>query len=88
MTGCFLEMVVEEELEEIELEIEFEGEVVTSGTTSYDIYTGDYVVNPSAHNDIVLPTEERLMEADVTVKKILYAETSNIGGGVTVTIGE
>ena len=50
-------------------------------------YEGEYEVTPSTSEDIVLNTAEKYMDADVTIKKILYAEVSNTTGGTTVTIG-
>lgn len=44
------------------------------------VYTGDYIVDPSAHNDIILPTTGYVMADDVTVKKIRTAETRNPSG--------
>lgn len=44
------------------------------------VYTGDYVVDPSASNDIILPTTGYVMADDVTVKKIRTAETRNLSG--------
>lgn len=54
----------------------------------FDIYDGDYTVDPSAHEDIVLPTKNKAMLDDVTVNKIYYAEVSNPADGVTVYIAE
>lgn len=44
------------------------------------VYTGDYVVDPSASDDIILPTTGYVMADDVTVKKIRTAETRNPNG--------
>lgn len=44
------------------------------------VYTGDYVVDPSASDDIILPTTGYVMADDVTVKKIRTAETRNLSG--------
>lgn len=41
------------------------------------VYTGDYEVIPSAHDEIVLPTAGYVMADDVTVHKIQTYETHN-----------
>lgn len=51
-------------------------------------YEGDYEVEPSAHEDIVLPTRNLAMRDDVTVNKIYYAEVSNLSDGLTAFIAE
>lgn len=53
-----------------------------------DIYAGPYEVTPRAHNEVVLETMNKTMEADVTVHKVPYHETSNIFDGKTVYIAE
>lgn len=50
-------------------------------------YEGDYIVTPSAHNDIILETADKVMEDNVTVLEIPYYETSNITG-TTVYIAD
>ena len=57
--------------------------------TIYDAptYEGDYVVEPSAHNAIVLETKDKLMENDVTVNKIRTSSTTN-PYGITFYIAE
>ncbi len=52
----------------------------------FDIYDGEYVVEPSARSDIVLETKNKALLDDVTVNKIYYAETSNPANGKTVYI--
>lgn len=42
-----------------------------------DIYDGEYEVIPSAHNDIVLETDGKLCDGDITVKIIQTYETRN-----------
>lgn len=54
----------------------------------FDIYDGDYTVEPSAHVDVVLPTKNKALLDDVTVNKIYYAEVSNPAQGNTVFIAE
>ena len=58
--------------------------VIVSGEYSY--YEGEYVITPSAADAIVLPTESKVMQDDVTVRKIPYYETSNLSGGLTAYI--
>lgn len=53
-----------------------------------DIYEGVYEVEPSAFNDIILPTENKVLVEDVTVSKIYYAEVTNPAMGSTVYIAE
>ena len=56
-------------------------------SSDYDIYDGEYEIIPAPFEDKVLSTENKLMQADVTVKEIPYFETSNLSGGNTVYIG-
>lgn len=51
-----------------------------------DYYTGNYTVEPSANQDIVLPTAHKVMREDVTVVRIPVWETSNVSGGTTFYI--
>lgn len=62
--------------------------VVKEYTDERPYYDGDYVVEPSAHGDVVLQTKNKVMRDDVTVKKIYYAEVSNIKDGMTAYIAE
>lgn len=59
---------------------------ITTGTSTNKIYDGDYIVIPKAWESTVLETKDKLMEDEVTVTEIPYAETSN-EYGKTVTIG-
>lgn len=52
-----------------------------------EIYTGDYIVTPKIIQS-KLPTANKLMIDDVTVRKIPYQETTNPSGGKTVIIGQ
>ena len=49
-------------------------------------YTGAYDVTPKVHAQ-TLPTAEKYLSKDVTIKKIPYFEVSNNSGGETVYIG-
>lgn len=48
-------------------------------------YEGPYEVTPNVDGQ-VLPTANKTMTSDITINKIPYAEVSNPGGGLTVTI--
>lgn len=58
----------------------------STGTGSGEIYDGDYVVIPKV-TEQMLPTAEKFMEDDVTVKSIPYFNVSNTAGGSSVYIG-
>jgi len=75
---------------EIELTTQIEGEIekVFYVDASREVYEGDYVVTPLVHNEVVLETNGKYMEDDVTVLKVPYLETANISGGNTAWIGE
>ena len=51
------------------------------------VYDGTYEITPSAESKQTLKTANALMDADVVVKKIPYAEVTNTSNGTTVTIG-
>lgn len=53
----------------------------------FPAYSGEYDVTPLPRDDIVLPTANRSMSDDVTVRRIPYYETSNPSGGYTAIIG-
>lgn len=48
--------------------------------SSADIYDGEYVVIPKAHEGTVLPTQNKLLLGNVTVVEVPYYETSNYSG--------
>lgn len=50
-------------------------------------YQGDYTVIPKIATDIILPTAQKSMAQDVTVKEIPVYVTGNESGGNTVIIG-
>lgn len=52
------------------------------------VYDGAYEVTPSANNEQTLHTASKMMDADVKINKIPYAEVSNNSNGLTVTIAE
>lgn len=51
-----------------------------------DWYEGIYTVTPSAAGK-VLPTAQKRMHNDVTVRPIPYFSVSNAAGGTTICIG-
>lgn len=61
-------------------------ELPSASTGEYDVYEGDYIVTPRVAQQ-TLPTAQRLMQADVLIKEIPYAEVTNVSNGKTVTIG-
>ena len=65
---------------------DFEIELVGGGSGRLPTYTGEYVVEPRKVEQ-VLETKNKSMRDDVTVNPIFYAETSNLGGGLTAVIG-
>lgn len=50
-------------------------------------YDGTIEVIPDTANAQVLRTAQKYMESDITVKKVPYAEITNLSGGKTATIG-
>lgn len=66
------------------IEVEINGEVVKVG--DYEEYKGDYVVTPRV-SEQKLATADKVLNNDVVVREIPYAEVSNLTGGKTVTIG-
>lgn len=57
------------------------------GSTDVPKYDGEYIVTPSTETDITLATAHKLLENNVKVNKIPFAEVSNNTGGKTATIG-
>lgn len=51
-------------------------------------YDGDYEVTPKIDKATVLPTAQKLLSRDVTVKKIPITKVGNNSGGNTIIIGE
>ena len=64
----------------------FDIELVGGGSGRLPNYTGAYEVDPRKVEQ-VLETKNKSMRDDVTVNPIFYAETSNLGGGLTAIIG-
>ena len=61
-------------------------ELPSADVTEYDVYEGTYTVTPKATTQ-TLETQNKLMQSNVVVEKIPYAEVSNSTGGKTVSIG-
>lgn len=51
-------------------------------------YQGDYIITPLVNDQVILETQGKLMDDDVTVLRVPYLETSNPAGGNTAYIGE
>lgn len=69
---------------EVRAEATIEGRVYAGG--GYPAYDGSYEIEPLM-NSQVLPTRNRVMTKDITVREIGYQEVTNASGGQTVTIG-
>lgn len=50
-------------------------------------YDGEYIVTPKVAQQTTLATTNKVMDDDVTVLEIPYAEVSNLIGGKTAIIG-
>ena len=59
---------------------------ITAQSEVYDDING-YVIVPSWGTDIVLPTKNKLMKENLTVKKIAQTSVSNEAGGITLILG-
>ena len=57
------------------------------GTSDRPPYEGEYEVTPKTYNEQVLPTKNKRMIDNLTVKKIPQYEVSN-NSGYTLIIGE
>jgi hypothetical protein len=61
-------------------------EIVSDVVAALPLYEGDYVATPKV-GEQTLPTKEKVMVGDVTIKAIPFFNTSNTSGGSTVYIG-
>lgn len=52
------------------------------------IYSGDYEIESSLIDDIILNTKDKVMTDDITINKIGITTTSNESGGYTLYIGK
>ena len=68
------------------LTADFESALKIVVSDAHEHYAGDYTVIPQTEAQ-VLPTKDRIMVDNVTVKAIPYYETDNTQGGSTVYIG-
>lgn len=59
---------------------------VIVGADELEHYEGDYEITPSVESQEML-TKNKMMDKDVTIKAIPYAEVSNTSGGCTILIG-
>lgn len=63
------------------------GEVLPIGDASQlPVYSGEFVVTPAVDAQTI-PTAQKFVENDITVKAIPYFNVSNTAGGSTVYIG-
>ena len=53
-----------------------------------DYYTGSYSITPLVKTSTTLPTKEKYLQQNITVEKVPYFQTYNVGDGYTVYIGE
>lgn len=67
------------------LDVEFSAAVSAGGGTPY---TGAYEVTPKIYSPVALPTKNKTMREDVTVRKIPQYEVSNDAGGNTLIMGD
>ena len=58
------------------------------GTSQTPPYDGEYEVTPKTYDEQTLPTKNKRMLKDVTIKKIPQYEVSNSAEGYTLIIGE
>lgn len=61
-------------------------QIVTQTEAELETYSGETIVTPSATDEIVLETAQKLLREDITVKKIPYYEVSAPTGGTTIYI--
>lgn len=61
------------------------GEVQIVNTSALPKYDGDYVVTPKV-TEQMMPTKDKVMRDDVTVRAIPYFDVSNPAGGKTIYI--
>ena len=63
------------------------GNIAITNGISLPGYEGEFEIIPSTDEDQVLRTAKTIVESDIVVAKIPYAEVRNNSGGETVTIG-
>lgn len=60
----------------------------TTMISSAPVYDGTYTVTPKNYEETELKTKDKMMQNNVTVKKIPKYEVSNDFGGSTLIIGD
>ena len=73
----------------IQPEVSLKAQMNAAITAQSDIYDdiAGYVITPSWEADVVLPTKSKLMNENLTVKKIAQSSVSNEAGGITLILG-
>lgn len=71
---------------ELQAILEAVNELPDADTADFEVYEGSYRVTPAVSSQ-TLGTAHKLMQADVVVEEIPYAEVTNNSGGKTATIG-
>lgn len=61
-------------------------ELPSADTADYDVYEGAYRVTPAVSSQS-LATANKLLQSDVVIEQIPYAEVTNNSGGKTASIG-
>lgn len=61
---------------------------IQAGLSDVPKYAGETTVTPKVENETVLPTRDKIVKDDITVRKIPQFEVSNTSGGYTLIIGE
>ena len=61
---------------------------IGKGKSEAPVYTGEYEVTPKTYEESVLPTKNKRLTDNVSVKKIPQYEVSNQSGGETLIIGD
>ena len=56
-------------------------------TNKFPFYQGSYIVTPVASLDLLLETENKVLQDNIIVNRIPYSQVSNLSGGYTVSIG-
>ena len=69
------------------LNARFGEKIEVVGECNHTLYTGEYNVTPKIESQM-LPTKEKVMAEDVTIKAIPFFNVSNTSGGSTVYIGK
>ena len=79
-----LDLDFQEQPSDIGLEF---GQVVEIVKSDANPYTGDYTVTPTVEGS-TMPTKDKYMTKDVTIRPIPYYNVSNTAGGSTVYIAK